>query len=64
MTTPDPTVTISCDEELVVFSDDANSPPLPTETVTIPPTAAADGSASDRSAQSPSTHSGQENRKK
>jgi hypothetical protein len=38
MNNPDPTIPISCDEELVTFSDDANSPPMQAEIVTIPPT--------------------------
>jgi hypothetical protein len=38
MKSSDPTVTVSCDGELVVFTDDANSPPTPPEVVTIPRT--------------------------
>jgi hypothetical protein len=43
---PDPSITISCDGELVVFSDDANSSPTQPEIVTIPLTADTSGSLS------------------
>jgi hypothetical protein len=36
MESSDPTVTISCDGELVIFTDDADSPSTQPEVVTIP----------------------------
>jgi hypothetical protein len=44
MTRPDATLTISCDGKLIVFVDDANSPPTKPEVVTIPLTANPSGS--------------------
>jgi hypothetical protein len=62
MTPPDQTMNISCDEELIIFSDDANAASMPAETVTIPPTADKASSPSRESSQPLSSQVGQERR--
>jgi hypothetical protein len=51
MMAPDPSITISCDSELIVFSDDANSLRTEAEVITIPLTAVTSGSGLQGSSQ-------------
>jgi hypothetical protein len=61
MIPPDPTITILCDEELVIFSDDADAPRMPAEIVTIPRLADPTGSPTQASSQPSSTRVAQPN---
>jgi len=60
---PDRTITISCNEELVILSGDADAPPMPAEGVTIPRTADSTGSPAQAPSQPSSTQVAQPNGK-